>query len=181
MNIIIASDGSLDPEVAATAVQRVYEEGDSVTLVTVLDFPRKFLESYGEALGVREVAAIADEVGPGTLNFASGAKAAERLASQRKRPDIPVIAYFEAWAARRLNPLRDALNSRGIDAKKTWYKTEGKTASDILRAADDIGAELLIIGSHGRGRFEGLLGATGAKIVRRANSDVLILKNPPRG
>ncbi len=178
MEILIASDGTLDPEAAAATVQRIYSEGDNVTAMTVLDFPREFLESYGEATGVREVAAIAEEVGPGMLNFASGAKAAERMAGKEKTPDLPAIEYFAASAARRLNPLVDALKARGISAETTWYKTEGRTAAEILQAADDLKADLLVIGSHGHGRFEGLLGATGTKIVRRSSIDVLILKKP---
>lgn len=178
MNILIASDGTLDPEAAASAVQRIHHDGDIVTAMTVLDFPREFLQSYGEATGVREIAAIAEEVGPGMLNFASGAKAAELMTADKKTPDLPAIEYFAADAARRLNPLVDALKARGISAESSWYKTEGHTASDILQAADDLEADLLVIGSHGHGRFEGLLGATGTKIVRRATVDVLILKKP---
>ncbi len=178
MNILIASDGTLDPDAAAAAVQRIHQEGDSVTAMTVLNFPREFLESYGEATGVREIAAVAEEVGPGMLNFASGAKAAELMAGNEKTPDLPAIEYFAADAARRLNPLVDALKARGISAESTWYKTEGRTASDILQAADELKADLLVIGSHGHGRFEGLLGATGTKIVRRAAVDVLVLKKP---
>lgn len=181
MDILIATDGSLDPEAAAGAVQRLHEDGDSVTLVTMLEFPREFLESYGKVTGVEQVVAIANEVGPGMLNFASGAKAAERMASGQQRPRVPAIEYFDAKAGRVLDPLHDALKARGIVSKKTWHKTEGKTASDILRAAESLGADLLIIGSHGHGRFEGLLGATGTKIVRRAEMDVFVLKNPPSG
>ena len=179
MDILIASDGTLDPEAAAAAVQRLYEQGDTVTAMTVLHFPREFLESYGKLTGVQEVTDLAEAVGPGILNFASGAIAAERMASEATRIDVPAIQYFEAAASTRLDPLLDALKARGIQAEKVWYKTEGRTASDIIRAADKIGADVLIIGSHGYGRFEGLLGATGTKIVRRAASDVLVLKNPP--
>ena len=179
MDILIASDGTLDAEAAAATVQRLYEEGDTVTAMTVLHFPREFLESYGQIAGVQEVTDLAEAVGPGILNFASGAIAAERLATKATRIDVPAIQYFEAAAANRLDPLLDALKARGFQAEKVWYKTEGRTASEILQAADKLGADLLIIGSHGYGRFEGLLGATGTKIVRRAESDVLILKTPP--
>ena len=35
----------------------------------------------------------------------------------------------------------------------------------------------IVIGSHGHGRFEGMLGSTGTKLVRLASASVLVLRN----
>ena len=57
-----------------------------------------------------------------------------------------------------------------------WAATENQTARTILGLASDYRADILVIGAHGQGRFEGPLGSTVTKIVRRAPMHVVIVK-----
>jgi len=47
---------------------------------------------------------------------------------------------------------------------------------DILTMAKDHDVDVLVVGSHGHNAFQGLLGSTGARIVRRSEVPVLVLR-----
>ena len=52
----------------------------------------------------------------------------------------------------------------------------GHTAEEILRLADDDGAELIVVGSHGHGGFHHLLvGSTTDALLRRATVPVVVV------
>lgn len=173
--ILVATDGNLDNERTADVVARLNEPGDEVCIVTAIQFPREFLRSVAKVAGVDDVADFAREAGAGVLGIGGGAKAAERFA-QRPVADHPLGDYFAKTAHERTDGLRKLLTERGVDAVAAWASTENQTARTILEIADKYEADILVIGSHGRGRFEGPLGSTVTKVVRRAPMHVVIVK-----
>ncbi len=55
--------------------------------------------------------------------------------------------------------------------------TIGNTADEICKAADEIGADLIVIGTHGRGGLShALLGSVAEKVVRKAPCPVLTVR-----
>jgi universal stress protein A len=64
-----------------------------------------------------------------------------------------------------------------VDAKDLWVEV-GPTKSKILGVADDIGADLIICGSHGRHGLSLLLGSTANAILHGAKCDVLTVRLP---
>ncbi len=179
MHVLVATDGTLDPERAADAVTRWYNDGDAVTVFTVMNIPTDFLRRLGKS-GVEEAASIALEAGQG---FTSGDRAAERLARPpvaHAEPlrDSPVMRALAKTAAERTAGIADVLAARGIPASTDWTTTDNRTAKAILLAIAQHGSDLLIIGSHGHGRFEGLLGSTGTKLVRHSPAAVLVIRQP---
>lgn len=53
-----------------------------------------------------------------------------------------------------------------------------RPADAILRAADDFGADLIVLGAHGTPRFrDALFGTTGTHAVRHSESPILIVQN----
>ncbi len=52
----------------------------------------------------------------------------------------------------------------------------GLAADVVLDVAKEIGAELIVIGAHGYGVFERLLGTTASKIVHRATCSVMVAR-----
>lgn len=179
MNILVATDGVLDAKRAADAVARWYVEGDEVAVFTAMSVPTEFLRGLGDS-GVSAAAQIALEAG---ATLGAGDRAAERLIGSVKRPatakvDSPVLHAMGDAAAKRTKPVVDALKEHGITAKGSWRSTESKTANTILGKIQDFEADLLIIGSHGRGQYEGMLGSTGTKLVRLAPASVLVIRNP---
>ena len=184
MHVLVASDGQLPLDTATELIARIHEPGDTVTVLSAINHPREFLGDYAAIAGVEDVARIAHEAGPGMLNVASGAKAAERLSgsgAKRRRdpgsaPAHPLHDYFVKTTESRLGPLVDRLAVRGIEATAAWVPTENQTARTILEYAALHEAELLVIGSHGRGRFEGALGSTSTKLMRRAPMPVVVIR-----
>ncbi len=176
MNILLATDGTLDVDKAADAIARWYQDGDAVTVFTALNVPTDFLRNLGDS-GVKEASTIALEAGQG---FTAGDRAAEQLARPHplKDPpvDSPLMKAFHASAVDRTEPMVAALKERGIKAEATWTTTDNKTAKTILAFVEAWQAELVVMGSHGSGRFEGLLGSTGTKIARRCPVSLLMIR-----
>ncbi|MCP4223932.1 MAG: universal stress protein [Actinomycetia bacterium] len=180
MHILIATDGHLDPKKATEMVTRMHRPDDMVTVLTAVEHPRQFLRSYAEETGVDEVATIAHEAGPGVLGIASGAKVAERLApllhhEQTEEYPAELERYFATTARRRVDHLIDLLKAQGIIAEAAWTATDHQTADSILDAAKRADADVLVVGSHGQRRFEGVLGSTVDKLLRRASIPVVVI------
>ena len=64
----------------------------------------------------------------------------------------------------------------GIGIKADVHVREGDAASGIIAAATELKADVVCVGSHGRGVFEGFLGATSTKLARRCPTPVLIIR-----
>lgn len=62
--------------------------------------------------------------------------------------------------------------------KKDQFIEVGPTKTKILKAADDISADLIICGSHGRHGLSLLLGSTANAILHGAKCDVLTVRLP---
>ncbi|MEE4238809.1 MAG: universal stress protein [Anderseniella sp.] len=70
--------------------------------------------------------------------------------------------------------LQDIANSNGIKSKPDMR--HGTPGSGILDAADDLGADLIVIGSHKPGLADYFLGSTAARVVRHAQCPVLVMR-----
>lgn len=84
------------------------------------------------------------------------------------------VFYREA-----LNEVRDRVVGPSPGFPVETCLREGVPVEEILRAADDVGADLIIMGSHGRtglGRL--LMGSVAEAVMRRAGCPVLLAKRP---
>lgn len=179
MNILVATDGTLSAKSAAEAVGRLYREGDVVVVFTAVNLPTDVLRELGDS-GVKAASQIALEAGQ-TLQ--AGDRAAERLIksiSTKTRPpvDSPILAGLAETANSRMRPVVKALEGAGVEVGSFWRTTNNRTAKTVLTAMKDCDTDLLVIGSHGRGKYEGQLGSTGTKLVRSANASVLVIRKP---
>lgn len=64
-----------------------------------------------------------------------------------------------------------------VDSKNQWIEV-GPTKSKILTVAQEINADLIICGSHGRHGLSLLLGSTANAILHGAKCDVLTVRLP---
>jgi len=64
-----------------------------------------------------------------------------------------------------------------VDKKDQWIEV-GPTKSKIHSVAEEIGADLIICGSHGRHGLSLLLGSTANAILHGAKCDVLVVRLP---
>lgn len=72
----------------------------------------------------------------------------------------------------------EKLGSRLSVKKDDQFVEVGPTKTKILKIADDIGADLIICGSHGRHGLSLLLGSTANAILHGAKCDVLTVRLP---
>ena len=93
--------------------------------------------------------------------------------------DVP--SYVAAELPRDLNDRRQAEAKVELaalnDTKNITVKTEvrtGAAANQILQAAEDNGADLIMIASHRPGLSDYFIGSTAARVVRHAQCSVLI-------
>jgi nucleotide-binding universal stress UspA family protein len=71
---------------------------------------------------------------------------------------------------------RDDANEAGLENVPT-YSRDGDYADGILDTADESGADLIVMGQRGLGRFrQMILGSVSNKVVQNANCNVLIVK-----
>lgn len=179
MNILVATDGTLNTKRAAEAVSRYYREGDNVFVFTAVNLPTDVLRQMGDT-GIKAASHIAHEAGQ---TLGAGDRAAERLiktisTTPPPKVDSPVMEALGETANSRMRPIVKALREAGVEAGSFWRTTENRTAKTIVSAMRECDTDLLVIGSHGRGKYEGHLGSTGTKLVRMASASVLVLRRP---
>ncbi|HEY0214614.1 MAG TPA: universal stress protein [Paenirhodobacter sp.] len=73
--------------------------------------------------------------------------------------------------------LQTSLNTiaKGFDNADTIL-SEGSPATEILRIAEDSGADCIVIASHRPGFGDYLIGSTAARVVRHAHCSVLVMR-----
>jgi nucleotide-binding universal stress UspA family protein len=87
------------------------------------------------------------------------------------------IADLTDRAQQALNKYRDELSARGLPSATKLV--EGMPAQAIVDHANDISAEMIVMGTHGHGGFKRfLLGSTAERVVRMATVPVLSVHLP---
>ena len=94
-------------------------------------------------------------------------------------PDI----YEKYWDSIRTmyeKALLDAETKMQQDFPLVKYKTklkEGRPSSTIIKAAEELDADLIVIGSRGRGGVTGwILGSTSRNVVEKCTKPILVIK-----
>jgi len=170
MQIIIATDGDLNPETTAELAGRLYEEGDGVTVVTVIEVPRTLLTELRSFYRTPPPQVHIDED-----HEYVGQPTGGTLSPQWPGDDAMIARYVADQKTKRTNPMKGALESRGITPVVVVEESDSPSSA-LLRLVEKLEADLLIIGTHGRGRFEGLLGSTGTKLARLAPCSVILVR-----
>jgi nucleotide-binding universal stress UspA family protein len=76
-----------------------------------------------------------------------------------------------------LAALADRVRAGGVDVEH--MTVQGPTIESIVRKASDLGADLIVMGSHGRGAvLRAVLGSVSEGVLRHAGRPVLIVPTP---
>lgn len=173
MNVLVATDGDLDTAATTKFVSALAGDGGTVTVMTVVEIPRTLLTDLRRVYG--EQPAVNVDRDAEYVQVGGGGAGPTGWPGD----DAVIDRYLKDQGERRTGPLVDALRNAGIEAIPVIRESEN-TAATIVAAADEVAADLIVIGTHGRGRFEGLLGSTGMKVSRMAHQPVLLIRMTPR-
>lgn len=176
MHVLVATDGVLDPaEVAIFAVPLAGDDG-RVTVLVVVEVPRSFLESmrsvYGASSSLDETFGLRQEVG-----------APVPTADQPKSwpgDEAVIQRYLSDRLDRGTGPIVELLTERGVKAEGIVVEHE-KPAEAIIDQIMALGADVLVIGSHGQDAFSGMLGSIGTRLVRQSPKPVLLIRRSAVG
>jgi nucleotide-binding universal stress UspA family protein len=170
MQILIATDGNLDPDTAADLAARLAEKGDTVTLATVIEVPRTLLTELRAFYRTPPPKADIDED-----HEYVGQPTAGTLSKQWPGDDAMIARYVADQTAKRTDPVKKALVAKGITPVVVARESDAPAAT-IVELVAEYDSELLIIGTHGRSRLEGLLGSTGTKLARLAPCSLILVR-----
>ncbi|MFP4530359.1 MAG: universal stress protein [Halodesulfurarchaeum sp.] len=68
------------------------------------------------------------------------------------------------------------------DVPVELVRLEGRPSQQIVEYADEIGADLIVMGTHGRGGLDRLLlGSVAERVVRAASAPVMTVQGPAEG
>lgn len=90
--------------------------------------------------------------------------------------DVELEAQLVATAKRKLETLAAALAPAPSGAPIDQRVEMGSTKTEVLRVAEEQGADLIVIGSHGRHGLGRLLGSTANAVLHGAACDVLAVR-----
>ncbi len=98
------------------------------------------------------------------------------------RAEMAAIEQDEGALAEELRSVAKRLREQGELGEPEGQRVNlrvanGEPAANILGSADELGVDLIVMGSHGRKGFKDLLlGSTTEQVVRRANCSVMAVK-----
>jgi nucleotide-binding universal stress UspA family protein len=168
MHVLVATDGTLDTTLTAAIVSRLAGETGSVTVFTAVEVPRQILSDLRSASTRHE--------DPATVDVAYRREQAGDLATGSWIGDDAFVEqYVNRVVASRTADLVAALTETGVNVKAVGVEGES-AARSVLEAVSAYGPDVLCVGTHGLGRFEGLLGSLSTKLARLAPCPVLLLR-----
>lgn len=170
MHVLVATDGSSSIDEMAKFAYALAGPDGTTTVATVVPVPRQLVAQLREQWG--EPAPVSVDT---DAEYVGAPEVAGAMAKSWPGDDAVVDQYLRNKRVEVCNPVREAIREFGGSAESKV--SEGTDiASEIMVIAGSIDADVIVIGSHGHGAFQGLLGSTGAKLVRRAKRPVLVLR-----
>jgi len=169
MHVLVATDGQLDPATVARFSAPLAGEDGKVTVLTVIEVPRAMLQELRDHFGDQEPTSL-------VRTDSETMSAVPSAAPPRSWPgdDAMIERYLQDKREERCTAVVAALREAGIDASSKVV--EGEAARGILDEARAENVDVIVVGSHGAGLFEGLLGSVGTKVTRLAKRPVLLLR-----
>lgn len=153
MHILIATTGVLPPAPSADLCRRLLPEDGNVTVMTVIEVPRTFLESMDE-----------DE----RRSFLDHGD------WQTDTAEMKTLSYLEERGRRVVEPVVAALRARGIEPHITFV--EGPDPADaIVTTALDLSADIVMMGSTRRLFTEQAWTSVSARVMERTHCPLVLV------
>ncbi|HEX5695478.1 MAG TPA: universal stress protein [Acidimicrobiia bacterium] len=153
MRILIATTGVLPSAPVADLCRRLQTHDQSVTVMTVVRVPRSFLES------------LDDDVRRSFLDDSPiGSSDAEAKAAR----------YLEERGQKAVEPIVAALQASGLGAEIRFVEGDDP-AEAIINTAEDVGAELVMMGATRRLFTEEAWRSVSARVIEKSHLPVLLV------
>ncbi|MDX1447796.1 MAG: universal stress protein [Acidimicrobiia bacterium] len=153
MHILIATTGVLPPAPSADLCHRLLPDDGNVTVMTVIEVPRTFLESMDE-----------DE----RRSFLDHGD------WQTDTAEMKTLSYLEERGRRVVEPVVAALRARGIEPHITFV--EGPDPADaIVTTALDLDADVVMMGSTRRLFTEQAWTSVSARVMERTHCPLVLV------
>ena len=170
MHVLVATDGKTDTDAAAKFAHAIAGPDGSTTVLTVVPIPRQLVSELREQWG--ETPGSTTDIDAEYVGSPGG----ERTLSRSFPGDDAIIdQYLGNKRVELCKPIVEAIRALGGTGRSEVREGHEISAS-IMQLAGEIDVDVIVIGSHGGGAFQGLLGSTGSKLVRRAKRPVLVLR-----
>jgi nucleotide-binding universal stress UspA family protein len=88
------------------------------------------------------------------------------------------VAQLDAALVAEAERALSVLSGQASGAVAGTHVRIGQPADVVQDVAREIGADLVVIGAHGYGPIERLIGTTASKIVHRSHTSVLVVRQP---
>lgn len=171
MHVLIATDGALDAAVAAEFATRLCGSDGRVTVMTVIEINRNMLRDLRGIYGEQNSPRIDTDV-----EYVGRVSGGTGVSRAWPGDDEMLGRYLEQQSELRTAAMVTALAELGITAEVLAIEGED-AAGEIIKAVAHIDADMVFVGSHGRGLFDGVLGSVGTKVARRSPRPVLVLRS----
>lgn len=170
MHVLVATDGSIDVDKAASFASSLAGPDGHTTVATIVRVPQSLVTDLREKFGESATPSVDADAEYVDTPLASGS-------GPRSWPgdDAVIDQYLGNKRVELCKPIVDAIRAGGGTAKSVVREGDEPSA-DIIALAGEIGAEAIVVGSHGHGGYKGLLGSTGSKLVRRSPCPVLVVR-----
>lgn len=153
MRILVATTGVLPAGPVADFCERLIGDDDTVTVMTVVQVPRSFLQ------------ALDDDVRRSFLDDSSDeSRAAEEKAAR----------YLEERGQRAVDPICASLSASGIDSDIRFVEGDDP-AEAIIQTADEVAAEMVIMGATRRLFTEEAWRSVSARVMVNSHLPVLLV------
>lgn len=94
---------------------------------------------------------------------------------RRTLKDEELVTLEQAWGASAIEPAKTLLSAAGIEAEA--HVVQGEVASTIVRMAEELGCDQIVMGSHGRTGLTGLLmGSVASKVMHLSKFPITFIK-----
>jgi nucleotide-binding universal stress UspA family protein len=157
----------MDPGRAATAASRLAGADGRITVLSVIEVPRALLAEMRSAAAGSAASATGPEY--------QSEQASEAARTHWVGDDAFVDRYVANQVKQRTADLVAALDECGAEYEVAGIEGEN-AAKSVLEWVDANPADFLLIGTHGLGRFEGMLGSTSTKLARLAPCSVVLVR-----
>lgn len=171
MHVLVATDGEIEMPAAVDFAATLAGADGRVTVLTVVEVPRTFLADVRSHWGADEGPSVVAD-----YTYVETPTVRQEGPTGWPGYDALIARYLSDKLEQNTAQLVRALEERGIESDACVVESEN-VAPTIIEQLLALDAHVVVIGSHGQGLFQGLLGSTGTKIVRRSPRPVLLIRS----